>query len=78
METVNTVDGLITVLGSAGPKEATDRLVEEVQARGMTVFARIDHAAGARATGLVLRPTEFLNFRARGSAADAEGPDDQD
>ncbi len=39
-----------------------DRLVAEVEARGMTVFARIDHAAGARAVGLVLRPTELLIF----------------
>ena len=28
----------------------------------MTVFARIDHAAGAAAAGLPLRPTELLIF----------------
>jgi uncharacterized protein (DUF302 family) len=28
----------------------------------MTVFARIDHAAGAKAAGIALRPTEFLIF----------------
>jgi uncharacterized protein (DUF302 family) len=28
----------------------------------MTVFARIDHAAGAAAVGLSLRPTELLIF----------------
>ena len=28
----------------------------------MTVFARIDHAAGASSAGLVLRPTELLVF----------------
>ena len=33
----------------------------------MTVFARIDHAAGAQAVGLSLRPTELLIFgNARG------------
>jgi uncharacterized protein (DUF302 family) len=31
-------------------------------AKGMTVFARIDHAAGAAAVGLSLQPTEVLIF----------------
>jgi uncharacterized protein (DUF302 family) len=39
-----------------------DRLEAEVKAKGMTVFARIDHAAGAAAVGLALRPTEVLVF----------------
>jgi uncharacterized protein (DUF302 family) len=41
-----------------------DRLVSAVEARGMTVFARIDHAAGAAAAGMSLRPTEVLVFGA--------------
>jgi uncharacterized protein (DUF302 family) len=50
-----------------GPKETADRLVAEVTARGMTVFARIDHAAGAAAVNMPLRPTEVLIFgHARG------------
>src|SRR5438045_3096075 len=44
-----------------------DRLQAEVRARGMTVFARIDHAAGAAEVGLTLRPTELIIFgNARG------------
>jgi uncharacterized protein (DUF302 family) len=39
-----------------------DRLEAEIKARGMTVFARIDHAAGASNAGLSLRPTELLIF----------------
>jgi uncharacterized protein (DUF302 family) len=39
-----------------------NRLEAEVKARGMTVFARIDHAAGAATAGLSLRPTEVLVF----------------
>jgi uncharacterized protein (DUF302 family) len=39
-----------------------NRLEAEVRAKGMTVFARIDHAAGAAAVGLSLRPTELLIF----------------
>jgi uncharacterized protein (DUF302 family) len=55
-------DGLITVPSSFGPKETMDRLEAEIRAKGMTVFARIDHAAGAAEVGLPLRPTELLIF----------------
>jgi uncharacterized protein (DUF302 family) len=39
-----------------------NRLEAAVKAKGMTVFARIDHAAGATGAGLSLRPTEVLIF----------------
>jgi uncharacterized protein (DUF302 family) len=39
-----------------------DRLEAEIKAKGMTVFARVDHAAGAAQAGLSLRPTEVLLF----------------
>ena len=55
-------DGLTTVRSSYGPKDTMNRLEAEVKAKGMTVFARIDHAAGAAAVGLSLQPTEFLIF----------------
>jgi hypothetical protein len=45
------------VLSSFGPKETMARLEAEIKAKGMTVFARIDHAAGAAEVGLPLRPT---------------------
>ena len=44
-----------------------DRLQAEIRAHGMTVFARIDHAAGAAEVGLTLPPTELIIFgNARG------------
>jgi uncharacterized protein (DUF302 family) len=44
-----------------------DRLETELRAQGMNIFARIDHAAGAREAGLQLRPTEVIIFgNARG------------
>jgi uncharacterized protein (DUF302 family) len=55
-------DGLTTIPSSFGPKETADRLETEIKAKGMTVFARIDHAAGAAEFGLPLRPTELLIF----------------
>ena len=55
-------DGLTTLRSSYGPRDTMNRLEAEVKARGMTVFARIDHAAGATAAGLSLQPTEVLIF----------------
>jgi uncharacterized protein (DUF302 family) len=55
-------DGLITIESRYGPEETMNRFEAEVRARGMTVFAHIDHAAGAAAVGLPLRPTELLVF----------------
>ncbi|MEH2547556.1 uncharacterized protein (DUF302 family) [Bradyrhizobium sp. AZCC 2262] len=55
-------DGLTTLRSSYGPKDTMSRLEAEVKARGMTVFARIDHAAGAAGVALSLRPTELLIF----------------
>jgi len=54
--------GLTTLRSSYGPKDTMNRLEAELRAKGMTVFAHIDHAAGARAVGLSLRPTEVLIF----------------
>jgi uncharacterized protein (DUF302 family) len=55
-------DGLIKVQSSHGPAETMERLVAEIRAKGLTVFARIDHASGAKEAGLTLRPTELLIF----------------
>jgi len=55
-------DGLITIGSSFGPEETMNRIEAEVRARGMTVFAHVDHAAGAAAAGLSLRPTDLLIF----------------
>jgi len=56
------VEGLISKRSSFGPEETMKRLEAEVKARGLTVFAHVDHAAGAAAVGLQLRPTDLLIF----------------
>jgi uncharacterized protein (DUF302 family) len=56
------VDALIPLRSSHAPKDTMNRLETEVKSKGMTVFARIDHAAGAAEVGLSLRPTELLIF----------------
>ena len=55
-------DGLITLRSSYAPKDTMNRLETEVKAKGLTVFARIDHAVGAADVGLPLPPTELLIF----------------
>src|SRR5512142_1476941 len=55
-------DGLITIKSGFGPEDTMKRLEAEVKAKGLTVFAHIDHAAGAAAAGLPLRPTDLLIF----------------
>src|SRR6059058_1797741 len=69
MSTVNEthIEGLTTIASNFGPKETMDRLETEIRTKGMEVFARIDHAAGAAEVGLNLRPTELIIFgNARG------------
>jgi uncharacterized protein (DUF302 family) len=61
------VDGLTSIASGFGPKETLDRLEAQIKAKGLTVFARVDHAAGAAAAGMALRPTEVVLFgNARG------------
>ncbi len=55
-------DGLVTVQSPLAPKAAMDKLEAVIKERGLTVFARIDHAAGAAKIGRSLRPTELLIF----------------
>jgi len=56
------IEGLTTTQSTFDPRETMDRLEAGVRAKGMVVFARIDHAAGAAQVGLALRPTEVLIF----------------
>jgi uncharacterized protein (DUF302 family) len=62
METAMNENGLIVVKSARGPEDTMNRCEAEVRAKGMTVFAHIDHAASAAASGLSLRPTDLLIF----------------
>ena len=55
-------DGLMTIASSFGPTATMNRLEAALKAKGLTIFARVDHAAGAAEVGLPLRPTELLIF----------------
>jgi uncharacterized protein (DUF302 family) len=55
-------DGLVAIKSPHSAQETMNRLEATVKARGLNVFARIDHAAGATKVGKTLRPTELLIF----------------
>jgi uncharacterized protein (DUF302 family) len=55
-------DGMVAVKSADGAEATMDRLEALVEQRGLRVFARIDHAAGASSVGETLRPTELLIF----------------
>ena len=59
-----TIDGLTTVPSKYAPEETIARLETAIVSHKMTIFARIDHAAGAAEVGLALRPTFLLIFGA--------------
>ena len=61
-DSLGIIEGLTSIQSRFDPKETMNRLVAEINATGMTVFARIDHAAGATEVGLTLRPTELIIF----------------
>jgi uncharacterized protein (DUF302 family) len=55
-------DGLVALKSPYSAKATMDKFEELVKQRGLNVFARIDHAAGAAKVGKSLRPTEVLIF----------------
>jgi uncharacterized protein (DUF302 family) len=55
-------DGLVAVKSAHAPKATLDRFEAAAKERGLMVFARIDHAAGAQRVGKTLRATELLIF----------------
>lgn len=53
-------DGLVRVRSGRTMGETVAALDSLAKARGLTVFARVDHAANARGAGLELRPTTLF------------------
>ena len=55
-------EGLINVKSVHDVKTTADRLEDVLKSKGMKVFTRINHAAGAKTVGKDLRPTELVIF----------------
>ncbi len=56
------IGGLVSLKSSHDVATTADRLESALQEKGITVFARIDHAAGARKIGQELKPTLLIVF----------------
>ena len=59
---VHAADGLIASKSKYSVKETMDKFEAVAKSKGMNIFARINHAAGAKKVGQELRPTELLIF----------------
>lgn len=55
-------NGLISMKSPHDVTTTTDRFEESLAAKGMTIFARINHTEGALKVGKELRPTELIIF----------------
>jgi uncharacterized protein (DUF302 family) len=62
MTTSASAQSITTLESKFAVKETGDRLAAELDKRGIKVAARIDHAAGAKAAGLDMPPTEVIMF----------------
>ena len=55
-------NGIIKINSKHTVAETIDKLEAVLNKKGMTIFKRVNHAAGAEKAGLKLRPTELLIF----------------
>ena len=53
---------MLVTRSTSGYAETVKRLTEAIARRGLTVFARFDHAAAAKEAGLELGPEEVVVF----------------
>lgn len=55
-------EGMVTLKSPHSVADTAIKLERILAEKGMTVFGRIDHAEGAQAAGLELRPTQVVIF----------------
>ncbi len=55
-------NGIVSEPSSYSVPQTLDRLESVIRAKGLTVFARIDHSGEAAKIGLKMRPTQLLIF----------------
>lgn len=55
-------DDLVIKTSTRSVKDTIDTLAAKLAEKGISIAARVDHAAGAKAAGLDLPPTELLIF----------------
>jgi len=55
-------DGIVRIKSNNSVTATIDKLETVLKKKGMTIFTRVDHTAGAEKAGLKIRPTELLIF----------------
>lgn len=55
-------EGMVTVKSAHDVKTTADRLEAKLKEKGMNVFGRVNHTAGAEKAGMELPPTELVIF----------------
>lgn len=55
-------DASRTISATGDVKDIAARFVSAAKAKGFTIFAEVDHAAGAQGAGMILRPTHLILF----------------
>lgn len=59
---VSAADGLVTMQSAHSVNDTVDKLESVLKSKGMNIFGRVNHAAGAEKAGMELRPTQVLIF----------------
>jgi uncharacterized protein (DUF302 family) len=54
--------GLVNVASAHSASETLQRFEKILHAKGVEVFAKVDHAQGAKSVGMTLRPTTVILF----------------
>ena len=60
--TPNRADGIIDTPSNHSVDETVEKLKEILQAKGVTLFAVVDHSGEAEKAGMKMRPTKLLIF----------------
>ena len=58
----NAAEGMIAVKSAHDVPTTADKLIAVLEEKGMIVFTRIDHAAGAKKVDMTMEPTELVIF----------------
>jgi uncharacterized protein (DUF302 family) len=56
------IPGIVSIASPHSVEATLDRLQSTIQKKGLTIFAHVDHAAGAREVGLQMPPAHVLIF----------------
>jgi len=59
---VQAAQGMTVIDSQYGVAETQQRLVDAIEAKGMSVMAQVDHRANAHSVGLDMRPTRLVIF----------------